>query len=677
MSHTIHEVVVSDTTIRNYDFPFDFIKPEDITVSHNGVVTPYGESSTSFTILNGSTVVLGAEVALDTSTPLYITRRTEDTVRAVDFQAGAMLTEADLDTSAKQAFFLAAEARDVADDAMGVDTVTTTWDAKNKALTGLASSGESDAAMTVGYVEEKYPTIASVGDSIDAVNDVFNNMATIVETARREGGASLTAPTSPLKGDLWFDLNTDVQKVWNGTQWISNFIDTKRYFIKVGTADTEFGTGYDGVSDVTFPVVHDVGYVDVYLNGIHLEPPSSSFAHAYTETATSITLSNPASANSTLIIVAQKITSSAGVGGAVLGTEWVDERDSYKKWLDNFMTRYPLWSTGSYNTQGWLNSNPHPTTGAIPTLWDMATNWGTEVNRWELRKQTNFTYANALNCRFSSFLADGAKHRAVMNYVDGDITYTNSLDYFFDPTDTTQYGDAYSEQNHVEYSKSLWEHEFTPPANATRMTVSLRGGGGHAGFDTLGGDGGITVSHLPVDPNHTYKVALGSGGGYWHVSQGGMSPHFKVVQPNISYDTNSTDPVSGASSARSDTYKVWSDALTGNARHGETTRLYKKLVGSSDWVEITEASASGGRNVQMYSQGVYNSGDVAGTESLPLAIGEDLHQTKSKFDGENKGVGGTSFPTQGVSLLLRERPFGTYTSTLAMGGIGACGITWY
>lgn len=84
---------------------------------------------------------------------------------------------------------------------------------------------------------------------------------------------SATAPTVDIvAGDMWFDTGTDQLKIWSqqgawmdaGSQ-VNGLINYKHYI--VGTNST----GYAG-SNTTFPCSYDVGFVQVFQNGVLLTP---------------------------------------------------------------------------------------------------------------------------------------------------------------------------------------------------------------------------------------------------------------------------------------------------------------------------------------------------------------------------------------------------------------------
>ena len=136
-----------------------------------------------------------------------------------------------------------------------------------------------------------------VAGSISNVNTVASNISGVNSFGERYR-VSATAPTDSLDtGDLWFDTTNNSMKVYgssgftaagssvNGTSNRSDYV--------VGTASGSY-TG----STTVFPHTYDAGYVDVYLNGIKLQPADFTASNG-----TSVTLGSAAQTNDTVSLV--------------------------------------------------------------------------------------------------------------------------------------------------------------------------------------------------------------------------------------------------------------------------------------------------------------------------------------------------------------------------------------
>lgn len=143
-------------------------------------------------------------------------RRTTPSTREVDFADGSLLDAQTLDLDSVQVYYIAEEAKDRADEAMGEATST---------------------------------QIAS--------NTFYKS--------------SVEEPTNPSAGDLWYDLSQAPYqvKIWDGTRWVTNapLITKFKYQVSQEELDTANATG--GVFIALFN--HFVeNQTNVYLNGIRL-----------------------------------------------------------------------------------------------------------------------------------------------------------------------------------------------------------------------------------------------------------------------------------------------------------------------------------------------------------------------------------------------------------------------
>jgi hypothetical protein len=159
------------------------------------------------------------------------------------------------------------------DDRMKVyDLVTTSW------LFIAPSSSDQTNTNTVAT-------------NITNVNTVATNIVD-VNTFAEQYSVGATAPSSPTEGDLWFDTANNDMKVYDG----SNFVLAGSAIN--GTTNRESYVATAG--QTSFNVTYDVGFVDVYLNGVKLVDGSDFTA----TNGTSITLSSGATLNDTVDIVA-------------------------------------------------------------------------------------------------------------------------------------------------------------------------------------------------------------------------------------------------------------------------------------------------------------------------------------------------------------------------------------
>ena len=151
----------------------------------------------------------------------------------------------------------------------------------------------------IGTVAGSIANVNYTGGSIGNVNIVASNIGDVNNFANTYR-ISATAPTTSLDiGDLWFDSTNNVMKVYSSGGWITAASavngTANRYKYTATSGQTTF-TGVDANGNT---LAYDAGYIDVYLNGVHLDPSD------YTATSgSSIVLASGAATNDELYVVA-------------------------------------------------------------------------------------------------------------------------------------------------------------------------------------------------------------------------------------------------------------------------------------------------------------------------------------------------------------------------------------
>ena len=165
------------------------------------------------------------------------------------------------------------------------------------AVTDIATvAADLTGSNNVGAVGGDITNVNNVAGALTAINNVAGSLAS-VNNFGDTYFVGATAPSSPTIGDLWFDTSSNTMKVYGsgGFQNAGSSVNgtSNRVVYTVGTSS---GT-YAG-STTVFPAVYDAGFIDVYLNGIKLEPA------AFTATnGTSITLASAAATGDIVDIV--------------------------------------------------------------------------------------------------------------------------------------------------------------------------------------------------------------------------------------------------------------------------------------------------------------------------------------------------------------------------------------
>lgn len=135
-----------DGSTTTYSVPFSYRAQEDVTVTLAGVVT------TAFT-WNGAGTQITFTSAPASDVAIEIRRTTSQGTKLVDYASGSVLTESDLDTDSDQAFFMAQEAIDDADDVIKISATNFQWDATNKRIVNVADPTSAQDAATKNWSE--------------------------------------------------------------------------------------------------------------------------------------------------------------------------------------------------------------------------------------------------------------------------------------------------------------------------------------------------------------------------------------------------------------------------------------------------------------------------------------------------------------------------------------------
>ena len=135
-----------DAATTNFTFDKGFILASDVLVYLDGVLQTV---TTDYIWFTSSTVQFLTAPAGGVA--ILFQRRTENDARLVDFQDAGNLTEADLDLSANQLFYLMQEAQDdFTANAMVLDT-DTKWDGASHVIKDVADPTNLQDAATVAY----------------------------------------------------------------------------------------------------------------------------------------------------------------------------------------------------------------------------------------------------------------------------------------------------------------------------------------------------------------------------------------------------------------------------------------------------------------------------------------------------------------------------------------------
>lgn len=220
-------------------------------------------------------VNLGTPTAgTDATTKTYVDGILGSATAASASAAAAATSEANAATSEANAATSATLAQDWAIKTSGtVDG--TNFSAKywaTQADVGTIATNIANVNTVAGQISptNNIGTLAGVSAAITTVANNINNFQDFADTYFV--GATAPSGSNVGLGDLWFDTANNVMKVYGSGGFqaagssINGTAERKDYI--VGTNSGSYTSG----SLTTFPAVYDPTYVDVYLNGVKLQP---------------------------------------------------------------------------------------------------------------------------------------------------------------------------------------------------------------------------------------------------------------------------------------------------------------------------------------------------------------------------------------------------------------------
>lgn len=163
VNYRVTAAMLTDTENPNYGGVFSFaafpvldptIVPvsDQIRVYRNGLLQTYG-SNYNLNLASPATYSVDFIDALVEGDFIQIQRDTEKCERLVDFVSTAILTEADLNLSSQQIFFLAQEAYDLAYDTIRIDSTGLRWDGRGREATNFSPASFPSSLVTLAQVQ--------------------------------------------------------------------------------------------------------------------------------------------------------------------------------------------------------------------------------------------------------------------------------------------------------------------------------------------------------------------------------------------------------------------------------------------------------------------------------------------------------------------------------------------
>jgi hypothetical protein len=176
-----------DGSTTAYSVPFSYRDTADLTV------TIAGSASTAYS-LNTAGTTLTFNTAPANSSTIEIRRTTSQGTRLTDYSSGSVLTETDLDTDSTQAFFMAQEAIDDADDVIKISNSTFQYDVTNKRLTNVTDPTSAQDAATKNFVETS--VTSQVNQAASSATAAASSASTASTQATNASTSASSASTS-------------------------------------------------------------------------------------------------------------------------------------------------------------------------------------------------------------------------------------------------------------------------------------------------------------------------------------------------------------------------------------------------------------------------------------------------------------------------------------------------
>ncbi|MAO19814.1 MAG: hypothetical protein CMJ25_03585 [Phycisphaerae bacterium] len=171
-------------TLTNYTIPFTYRTASDVVVTVAGTVL---NLTTHYSFPSASTISFVTPPA--NGAAIVLRRSTSQDARIVDYAAGSVLKESDLDNDSIQGFNMAQEAIDIAQDSIAVSDSNNQFDATSLRVTNVADPTSAQDVATKNYLET---TWLSEADKTN-INAVNNNLTNITAVKDNETNINLNA----------------------------------------------------------------------------------------------------------------------------------------------------------------------------------------------------------------------------------------------------------------------------------------------------------------------------------------------------------------------------------------------------------------------------------------------------------------------------------------------------
>jgi hypothetical protein len=251
-------------------------------------------------------------------------------------------------------------------------------------VTGLATPSASSDAVTKGYVDTTFGDSASAAASAAAAEAAYDSFDDRYLGSKASPPAVDNDGDALLVGALFFDTTAGRMKVYDGSSWIEAGSAVN------GTSERQVYTATGG--QTTFAATYDVGFVDVYLNGVKLIAGTDFTATS----GTNVVLTTGATASDLIDIVAYGAFELADVYTKTQSDARFQPLDAnLELFADAFTLPTSDGTTGQFlqtNGAGTLSFQSVPT---INTLDDVGNVTITSVSTGEFLKWDGSAWVNA------------------------------------------------------------------------------------------------------------------------------------------------------------------------------------------------------------------------------------------------------------------------------------------